>query len=175
MPRATCPCGQPLDVPESGDERIVCPKCGARVRVRRGRPKSLPPDGYIRFFCPCGRRLKVSAENPPSHGKCPDCGAVVPVPGAGASDVLPASHPEALTEELSAEDLARLDEWAQRHLGPTYKPAQVHPAGGSSTAIQTTKPTNRVEAGLRVCPKCGKPVHMSAVVCRECGAHVPKR
>jgi ribosomal protein L32 len=33
----------------------------------------------------------------------------------------------------------------------------------------------KTEAGLRVCPRCGKPVHLSSIVCRECGAHVPKR
>jgi predicted amidophosphoribosyltransferase len=33
----------------------------------------------------------------------------------------------------------------------------------------------KTEAGLRVCPRCGKPVHLSSIVCRDCGAHVPKR
>jgi hypothetical protein len=33
----------------------------------------------------------------------------------------------------------------------------------------------KVEAGLRVCPRCGRPVHLSAEVCRQCGASVPKR
>ncbi len=33
----------------------------------------------------------------------------------------------------------------------------------------------KFEAGLRVCPGCGKPVHMSATTCRECGSPVPRR
>ena len=33
----------------------------------------------------------------------------------------------------------------------------------------------KFEAGLRVCPRCGKPVHMSATTCRECGSPVPRR
>lgn len=175
MPRATCRCGQELNVPGSGNERVVCPKCGARVRVRWGRARSIPADGYLRFFCPCGRRLKVSAEAPPKFGKCPDCGRVVPVPPveSAGKHAHPPGHPESLTEELSAADTAMLDEWAQRHLGQAGAVRKEPPS--SSTAIQTKKPTGRVEAGLRVCPKCGKPVHLSAVVCRECGAPVPKR
>lgn len=175
MPRATCRCGQELNVPGSGSERVVCPNCGARVRVRWGRARNIPTDGYLRFFCPCGRRLKVNAEQPPEFGKCPDCGRVVPVPPleAAGNQTHPPGHPESPTEELSAVDTAMLDEWALRHLGSAG--AGPGNGGGSSTAIQTNKPGGRVEAGLRVCPKCGKPVHLSAVVCRECGSPVPKR
>ena len=36
-------------------------------------------------------------------------------------------------------------------------------------------PGGKAEAGMRICPRCGKPVHLSAIVCRACGAHVPKR
>ena len=35
MPRATCRCGQVLSVPVNGPERVICPKCSARIRVRR--------------------------------------------------------------------------------------------------------------------------------------------
>jgi hypothetical protein len=42
------------------------------------------------------------------------------------------------------------------------QPARPHPGG-------------RIEAGLRVCPRCGKPVHMAATACGECGAAVPRR
>ena len=172
MPRATCRCGQALTIPDDGTERVVCPKCNAKVRVRRGRLNEAATDGFIRFFCPCGRRLKVSATRPPQFGKCPDCGKVVPVPDphAPAPQTHPVGHPEAQTEELSAVDAAMLDEWARRHLGDAAVPV-----GPASTVLQTTKPTGRVEAGLRVCPKCGKPVHLSAIVCRVCGAAVPKR
>ncbi|HEV3166561.1 MAG TPA: hypothetical protein VGZ22_21230 [Isosphaeraceae bacterium] len=172
MPRATCRCGQELTIPDDGTDRVVCPKCNAKVRVRRGRLRDASPDGFIRFFCPCGRRLKVSGEKPPKFGKCPDCGRVVPVPDpeAPSPQAYPAGHPEALTEELSAVDAAMLDEWARGHLNKGG-----NPIGAASTVIQTTKPSGKVEAGLRVCPKCGRPLHLSAVVCRDCGAPVPKR
>jgi DNA-directed RNA polymerase subunit RPC12/RpoP len=169
MARATCRCGQLLEVPAEGSERIVCPNCGARVRIRV-RQQHGARDGFVRFFCPCGRRLKVTTDNRPSHGKCPTCGRIVPVPDlpTGGS-ALPPGHPETPTAELSTVDAARLDEWIHRHLG---QPAFA--SSPSSTILQTSKPTERIEAGLRVCPKCGRPVHLSAVVCRECGAHVPK-
>jgi ribosomal protein L40E len=171
MPVATCRCGQSLSIPADGTERIVCPKCGARVRVRLGGLRETPNDGFIRFFCQCGRRLKVNGVDPPTHGKCPDCGRVVPVPDPKAPpQTLPPGHPESPTEDLSALDAAMLDEWSRKHLGETDEPH-----APASTAIQTTKPTGRVEAGLRVCPKCGKPVHLGASVCRACGSKVPKR
>lgn len=167
MARAICRCGQALPSPAAGSERVVCPKCGARVRIRQSRPADpgASSDGYIRFFCPCGRRLKVSAVNPPVNGKCPDCGAIVPVPRGNAGP--PPGHPDAPTEELSAHDLAELDTWANRVTSGTP----------SSTADFIVRPgtPNRVEAGLRVCPRCGKPIHMGASACRGCGTVVPKR
>jgi len=33
----------------------------------------------------------------------------------------------------------------------------------------------KMEAGLRLCARCGKPLHISATVCRSCGEPVPKR
>src|ERR1700678_477070 len=83
MPRVTCRCGEKLKVIADGPERIECPKCGAKIRLRRA-PVPLPVggagDGFLRFLCPCGRRLKVPAADRPVAGKCPDCGRVVPVP-----------------------------------------------------------------------------------------------
>jgi len=172
MRRATCRCGQALTVPGDGTERVICPSCGARVRIRRGVSRNSSSDGYIRFFCPCGRRLKVSAVQPPQFGKCPDCSRVVPVPtaaDASGGGLIPGS-PETPTAELSVVDAAALDEWSRRHLG-----GAAIATGASSTAIQSQRPTGRAEAGLRVCPRCGKPVHLSAVTCRACGAPVPKR
>src|SRR4051794_17903630 len=115
MARATCRCGENLKVPDDGADRIICPKCGAKVRLRRDRPKSTAPvdDGFLRFPCPCGRRLKVSADQRPTHGKCPDCGRVVPVPlessPGGFRPEPDVNDPERQTEELSAEDLAKLE------------------------------------------------------------------
>lgn len=176
MPRVVCRCGHTLKVSPDGPERVDCPKCSARIRVRRASPQAADADPYIRFPCPCGRRLKVRNEGTPQAGKCPDCGRIVPVPAsarvpvtssssssstAGPSPMAGSSRPEASTEEMSAVDLDMLDEWTKIHLDRA--------SASPSPAV------SRIEAGLRVCPRCGRPVHLGAVACRECGAHVPKR
>jgi hypothetical protein len=155
MPKATCRCGYALDVPPEGPERIVCPQCSAKIRVRRG-PAG---DGYIRFSCPCGQRLKVRDEGVgvPEAGKCPGCGRVVPVPTSSSNPALPSSHPEARTDELEAAEIAMLEQWSRGHLS------------------RAAAPSMKAEAGLRVCPRCGHPVHLGAAACRECGTHVPRR
>jgi hypothetical protein len=127
---------------------------------------------------------------------CPACGRIVPVPASRASSQnLPTTHPEAITEELSAADLANLEQWKQRRQGgpPAQDPVPVPaphsglavtmpmpvfaPVPATATATTADQPAawKNTEAGLRVCPRCRKPVHLSAIVCRECGAHVPKR
>ncbi len=199
MPQALCRCGQPLPVPKVGaeSERITCPSCGAKVRVRlRKGPQAgtLPApeaaDGYIRFSCPCGKRLKMPAANPPSHGQCPDCGAVVPVPRpTPARPRLPPGHPETPTAEIPAAEFQALEHWVQGHLDR----AASRPPDLSSTARierppvipQDNEPPTklspardeapRIEAGLRICPGCGRPVHLGADACRSCGVAVPRR
>jgi predicted RNA-binding Zn-ribbon protein involved in translation (DUF1610 family) len=165
MPRATCRCGHPLDVPNDGTERIVCPNCGANVRIRRPGAKStsIEENGFVRFSCPCGRRLKVAlvGGSRPTHGKCPDCGRVVPVP---ASQEVTQRDTEAPTAELSPEDALKIAQWSKKHTDPH---------GNGESAEQPIP--QKSEAGLRVCPGCGKPVHLGAIVCRSCGSHVPKK
>jgi hypothetical protein len=181
MPRATCRCGHTLTIPDDGPERVVCPKCSAKIRVRRKGPRLDDGDGFIRFSCPCGRRLKVKVDpdvGPPEAGRCPDCGRTVPVPPRPSSSATIATgHPEAATEELNAADMAMLAAWSQRRRAQAAAAAEAvtgpHPASPPEPAPPPS--TLKIEAGLRVCPRCGKPVHLSAVVCRECGAHVPKR
>ena len=171
MPRATCRCGQQLSFPDDGPDRVVCPKCSARIRVRRDSPGAtpLPEDGFLRFSCPCGRRLKVRVDGPipPQAGKCPDCGRVVPVPASGSVShaALSTSHPETRTAELEPEDVAMLEEWSRRRLARE----------GGAAAKANSPSDGRSEAGMRTCPRCGRPVHLGAVVCRDCGAHVPKK
>lgn len=166
MARANCRCGQALEIPDEGVEHLTCPRCAARVRIVR-KPKSAgggggpgdPGDGFLRFPCPCGRRLKVSATDRPSHGKCPDCGSVVPVPAD-----LAAASAESPTEELAATDVAMLEAWSRSHLGPK-----------STAEMSSDVRARKGEAGLRVCPRCGKPIHLGADACRDCGISVPKR
>jgi hypothetical protein len=172
MPRATCRCGQVLKIPDGGPDRVICPKCQARIRVRL---HAAPADGFLRFFCPCGRRLKVSAAQPPSHGKCPDCGRVVPVPRSSAAGGKPPGHPEADTVDLSAEDVAALERWTGRHQGQAGNLAEGKTPQVLSRPAQPPAGSARAEAGLRVCPNCRRPVHLGADVCRACGIPVPRR
>lgn len=179
MPRATCRCGQVLKIDDESPERVVCPQCGAKVRVRRKGPRVDDGDGFIRFSCPCGRRLKVKVDpdaGPPEAGRCPDCGRTVPVPTRSpSSGSFPTGDPESPTEELSTDDLAMLDEWAGRRRASAVDPSQAATGAHPTATAEPAPSAVKIEAGLRVCPRCGKPVHLSAVVCRECGAHVPKR
>jgi len=186
MARVTCRCGEKIGVQANSPDRIDCPKCGAHIRLRRpeGQAKKTdqPDDGYHRFYCPCGRRLKVPVQGRPEAGKCPDCGRVVPVPAAGSA--LPA-HPEARTEELSADDLSRLERWAARHLSQSTRrdePNAKAPIAASEAATEEgigapgagSQSVVKFEAGLRVCPRCRKPVHLGVSHCRECGNPVPR-
>lgn len=119
MAKVKCRCGnEVLFEPAPGAEtvKVLCHRCGSRIRVHLGKlaqdggDAAKKSDGYIRFFCPCGRRLKVIAKNPmPSHGRCPDCGRTVPVP---AQDSGNASNPaESPTAELSQAEATAMQEW----------------------------------------------------------------
>jgi DNA-directed RNA polymerase subunit RPC12/RpoP len=186
MPRAVCRCGHTLSIASEASERVVCPSCGARVRVRVKTGAELTEDGFVRFHCPCGRRLKVPAENRPSHGKCPDCGRVVPVPDPQARGNMPPGHPETPTADLNPSDLATLERWTRDHVAREANLA-LDPSTArieSARALATTQAelpvteqpaVMRVEAGLRTCPGCHRPVHLQAEVCHSCGAAVPRR
>lgn len=170
MPRAICRCGQELSLPADGPERIVCPYCNAKVRIRR--PAGGAGDGFIRFSCPCGRRLKVPAIDPPAHGQCPDCRRIVPVPARPGA--LPPGHPEAPTEDLAPADAALLDRWVRDHLARSPGSGPDDAATPPHVTIRSAGPIARSEVGLRICPRCKKPVHLGADVCRECGTPVPR-
>lgn len=176
--KANCRCGNELRVEPGGDDRVVCPKCGSRVRIKRG--DSVTDDGFLRFYCPCGRRLKVSSTKPPTHGKCPECGRVVPVPMVGTARL------EARTDELRAEESAQLEQWAADHqlrgsrvpreVGPSKDPeATPYVQRGPVSLLAGPAVKEKQEAGIRLCPKCGRPVHLGSDACRECGTRVPRR
>jgi len=199
MARVTCRCGETLKVTSDDPDRLTCPRCGAKIRVRRSpsqRPEATESqDGYVRFNCPCGRRLKVRGDERPEAGKCPDCGRIVPVPKSAWKETVDASpgsrgqgrtHPTARTEDMDAADLERLERWASRYQAASNHNQQ--PGGESTTSHQalnavspaaiahdSSSPVMKMEAGVRVCPRCGKPLHMSATVCCSCGEPVPKR
>jgi hypothetical protein len=198
MSRVSCRCGEKLKIPADAPERIECPKCGAKIRLRRPTPPDeMDPagDGFVRFHCPCGRRLKVPTKGRPAAGKCPDCGRVVPVPENAWSSLRPGSKsvpgdPDARTEEMDATDLASLEEWAAPHLAksgrgnnPATKTTALVPVMPSPEDIPDTAFVNvgtpgnsavKFEAGMRICPRCKKPVHLGASTCRTCGTPVPR-
>jgi len=91
---------------------------------------------------------------------------------------------------MDADDLARLEEWAAPHLAnsdrtrnPGTKTTSLFPVlPGADPAPDTgftnpaTPPNSAVkfEAGMRICPRCKKPVHLGAATCRACGTPVPR-
>ncbi len=209
MPRATCRCGQLLIIPADGGEWVVCSACGSRLRVRPKTtatpPASVPApvipapaavvgDGFVRFRCDCGKRLKVEASQAPGYGQCPDCGVMVPVPAATASATpLPGPGNSAVatrsgggagarTVEMTAVERSRLEAWGRAHAPPGPEESDIPGPSASalpglnvpSIALAGSAPA-KTEAGLRVCPSCRKPVHLSAEVCRHCGTAVPRR
>jgi hypothetical protein len=132
----------------------------------------------------------------PEGGKCPDCGRVVPVPDSAWQDAVTSNghggggdDAESRTQDLTADDLQRLEEWAKKFVDrPQPQPANAASAAPgsssgptspppSSPGVATTAPPSSFpkEVGLRVCSRCGKPLHMSATVCRSCGEPAPKR
>jgi hypothetical protein len=87
---------------------------------------------------------------------------------------------------MDAEDLARIERWAARHLSRTIRREESTPAASAGTNDEgvsndyvghagTDFPSVvKFEAGLRICPRCRKPVHLGASTCRECGSLVPR-
>jgi hypothetical protein len=199
MARVTCRCGETLKRTTGDPDRLTCPRCGAKIRVRRSpsqRPETAKlQDGYMRFHCPCGRRLKVRINERPQAGKCPDCGRIVPIPESVRETAADESagpragistHAMARTQDMDAADLEHLERWASRYHAALSPNRQLgaqstasHPADNANAPTgmgeNAPPPAMKMEAGLRVCPRCGKPLHISATVCRSCGEPVPKR
>jgi predicted RNA-binding Zn-ribbon protein involved in translation (DUF1610 family) len=194
MPWVICRCGEKLKLQTESPEHINCPRCNARIRLRCELPKenAADDDGFIRFLCPCGRRLKVPAKEQAKAGRCPDCGRIVPVPtpafhnlnlNSGKKEV------ETRTQDLDSNDLVELKKWSDRHradcgqtehdsvrtrpyavlLGPNNNELRL-PSGAIPRASVV-----KFETGLRICPQCGKPLHLGSNNCRECGIPVPRQ
>lgn len=172
MPRAICRCGQELDLPSDVSARVVCPKCKARVKIRRSATPGTLPDGFVRFHCPCGRRLKADASTRPTRGKCADRGRVVPVPLS--PQPLASDHPKSITEGLSVADQTVLDFWSCDHLNRSANAAMA-PSTIDLSAQGPDHGASLNEIGLRICPQCDLPVHLGAENCRSCGMPVPRR
>ena len=194
MPQVICRCGEKVKLPAERLEQITCPRCSARIRLRGASPKDNAADeqGFIRFLCPCGRRLKVQAEDPPRAGRCPDCGRVVPVPTSKIDNLNSASSKndsETRTQDLDASDLAELKKWSDRYqadsdqaeddsLKPSPSTVLYGPENGELGLLPNSSPRASVvkfETGLRICPRCQKPLHLGSNHCPECGTVVPRQ
>ena len=70
----------------------------------------------------------------------------------------------------------------KRQVG-SRRPGRSRSFPGLRTMISLGSPLNaliqasvvKFETGLRVCPRCKKPLHLSADNCRECGMPVPRQ
>jgi ribosomal protein L40E len=87
---------------------------------------------------------------------------------------------------MDAADLERLERWARSlAASPLGDPAPGTENTTSHPELRAMSPGQKgppeppaavnMEAGMRVCPRCRKPLHMSATVCRTCGEPVPRR
>jgi hypothetical protein len=194
MPRVTCRCGEKLKVPTDNAAHLKCAQCGARIRLRNARHEvtTSDGDGFIRFLCPCGRRLKVTSEDRPKAGRCPDCGRVVPVPTSTLGTLnatFAKNDAETRTQDLDATDLAELDKWCERYSSNSGQYEDDSAKTGKITSVQGAAYDNvqllsgaitrasvvKLETGLRICPQCQKPLHLGADNCRGCGTLVPRQ
>ena len=194
MASITCRCGEKVKLPSEKRAYVKCGGCGASIRLR-----SLPHsetayenDGFIRFFCSCGRRLKVRAQARPKVGKCPDCSRVVPVPvGKDGNSNLSIANAdsETRTQDLDVLDLSELKKWSAKYLAeygesenclkqtrPATSILEVHKYNFGAIHGETLKSSVvKFETGLRICPQCKKPLHLGADNCRECGIFFPRQ
>jgi hypothetical protein len=104
-----CACGQPLQIGEEfAGRQVRCPACNnvATVPAAGGqgeaitaapppRPAEQPPAGMVQFNCSCGKPMQARSQFAGERVRCPDCGAVVIVPGdrAGGGDFAPPRRP----------------------------------------------------------------------------------
>jgi hypothetical protein len=84
--------------------------------------------------------------------------------------------PEAPTGELSREDMAQLEEWSRKY-GVEDPLVPKSPSTVDIPPATAAKPPTswKSEAGMRVCPQCGKPIHLGSEECTACGVAVPRR
>ncbi len=85
---ATCSCGKVIKASRQyGGKMVRCPACKGVVLMPESiRPADPAPagahDGYIRFTCTCGQKIKMPGRYAGRRGKCPGCGAAIRIPSA---------------------------------------------------------------------------------------------
>jgi len=90
--RFMCSCGKRLKVPAAFVGKIArCPQCQKRLTIpgkRPAAPEAAPPQAqkpkeqFIRFVCPCGKRIKVPTKFAGKSGRCPRCQSQLKIPDA---------------------------------------------------------------------------------------------
>ena len=129
MARVTCRCGETLKVTSGDPDRLTCPRCGAKIRVRRSpsqQPEAIELGGRLSAI---QLPLRQAAEGPelmsgPKLGNVRIAGAIVPVPESGWTQTAGVrsrlEKPGAGRIPLRARkiwmqiDLERLERWASR-------------------------------------------------------------
>ena len=197
MPRVTCRCGEKLKVPPESPEHMDCTRCGARIRLRRPKPQgntanwrrihpvSLPlrtPTKGIGGGTAQGRKMSrlwtgragayiriwhieadQRARMTPRHGQRILTPPILP----NSKNGLHATWP--VPVKLKA---------IRAKTGPVPSVLRSGRQRRTLASCQTAIPQASVvkfETGLRVCPRCKKPLHLSADNCRECGMPVPRQ
>jgi intein/homing endonuclease len=64
---------------EEGPKRFELVEPG-KPTVDKAKPQARPEDGYIRFNCLCGRKMKVRKEHAGKNARCPKCSAKLKIP-----------------------------------------------------------------------------------------------
>ena len=144
MPRVTCRCGEKLKVPPESPEHMDCTRCGARIRLRRPKPRrtDVSGDGFIRFSVPVRTPAEGAGGESTQSGKMSRLRAG----RAGANirsgtlkvdrqaEMTPTHGPRISMRMISP----RLEKWSARHLansgqaaGRSGKDRAGHPCFGS--------------------------------------------
>ena len=128
-------------------------------------------------------------------GKCPECGRVVPVPPLGCGTLNSpkgkkprGNDPESRTEDLDPAELAELEKWSGRYLtksgqaeGPLSTTGIIAVNSRAENDNNIGLPINafvqasvvKFETGLRVCPRCKKPLHLTRIIVVSVGCQSP--
>ncbi len=200
MLRVTCRCGEKLSIlaraPSGWTVPSAEPRSGCAGRLPRKRMKGAMASCASSARAAAGSRCRSRDALWPGVARIADASSRFPRPRRARSTRAQGKNsrkmtPKARTEELDTDDLTLLRDWAARHAAaasdaevPSPGSTALHNVddsaglGGSLEFMRggaSPPSTVKFETGLRICPRCKKPVHSSAANCRECGTPVPRK
>ena len=175
MPRATCRCGQSLERPRRRDRAGRLPELrGQGPGPPAGRePVGAGGDGGGGVH-PVQLPVRPSAQGRAAAGAKPVARQVPRLRPGRPRPRDRARSPRRATPRRPTEELTDRRPRRARPLDRAATSTRGRPRPPAAPPLLPTSPAPYpTEAGLRVCPGCGKPVHLGADVCRECGTKVP--